>query len=78
MQINKISRWLPNYISTLCTTLKKVVGASILDLGEVIESDHAAIRVVIEWKGVMGQRKKREKAHKRCLNKQKWKCLAGG
>ena len=28
--------------------LKKVVGASILDLGEVIESDHAAIRVEIE------------------------------
>ena len=27
--------------------LKKVVGASILDLGEVIESDHAAIRVEI-------------------------------
>ena len=33
---------------------KKVVSASILDLGEVIESDHAAIRVEIEWKGVMG------------------------
>ena len=31
----------------------------ILDLGEVIESDHAAIRVEIEWKGVMGQRKKK-------------------
>ena len=31
--------------------LKKVVSASILDLGEVIESDHAAIRVEIEWKG---------------------------
>ena len=28
--------------------MKKVVGASILDLGEVIESDHAAIRVEIE------------------------------
>ena len=28
--------------------IKKVVGASILDLGEVIESDHAAIRVEIE------------------------------
>ena len=28
--------------------LKKVVGARILDLGEVIESDHAAIRVEIE------------------------------
>ena len=25
--------------------LKKVVSASILDLGEVIESDHAAIRI---------------------------------
>ena len=36
--------------------LKKVVGACILDLGEVIESDHAALRVDIEWKGVMGQR----------------------
>ena len=42
--------------------LKKVVGASILDLGEVIESDHASIRVEIEWKGGMGQRKKKEKA----------------
>ena len=53
--------------------LKKVVGASILGLGEVIESDHAAIRVEIEWKGVMGQRKKNKKAQKkRCLNKQKW------
>ena len=27
--------------------MKKVVGASILDLGEVIDSDHAAIRVEI-------------------------------
>ena len=52
---------------------KKVVSASILDLGEVIESDHAEIRVDIEWKGVMGQRKKMKKAKKkRCLNKQKW------
>ena len=25
--------------------MKKVVGASLLDLGEVIESDHAAIRI---------------------------------
>ena len=39
--------------------LKKVVCASILDIGEVIESDHAAITVDIEWKGVMGQRKKK-------------------
>ena len=44
--------------------LKKVVGASILDLGEVIESDHAAIRLEIEWNGIMGQRKKKKK-HKR-------------
>ena len=43
---------------------KKVVGASILDLGEVIKSDHAAIRVEIEWKWLMGQRKKREKGTK--------------
>ena len=35
--------------------LMKVVGASILDLGEVIESGHAAIRVEIDWKEVMGQ-----------------------
>ena len=47
--------------------------ASMLDLGEVIESDHAAITVEIEWKGIMGQRKKKKKAQKkRCLNKQKW------
>ena len=38
--------------------MNKVVGTSILELEEVIESDHAAIRVEIEWKGVMGQRKK--------------------
>ena len=39
----------------------------------MIESDHAAIRVEIEWKGVMGQRKKKKKAqNRRCLNKQKW------
>ena len=43
--------------------LKKVVSASILDLGEVIESDHA-IRVEIEWEGVMGQRGKKKKAQK--------------
>ena len=54
-------------------SLKKVVSASILDLGEVIESDHAAIRVEFEWKGVMGQQNKKKKAQKkRCLNKQKW------
>ena len=39
----------------------------------MIESDHAAIRVEIDWNGVMGQRKKKQKAQKkRCLNKQKW------
>ena len=49
------------------------VAASILDLGEVIESDHAAIRVEIEWKGVMGQRKKKKMAQKkRCLSKHNW------
>ena len=38
----------------------------------MIESDHAAIRVEIEWKGVMGQRKKKKYAQKnRCLNKHK-------
>ena len=53
--------------------LKKVVGVRILDLEKVIESDHAAIRVEIEWKGVMGQRKKKKKAQKRrCLSKHKW------
>ena len=42
-------------------------------LGEVIESEHAAIRVEIEWRGVMGQQKKKKKVQKkRCLNKQKW------
>ena len=43
----------------------KVVSARILDLGEVIESDHAAIRVETEWKGVMGQRKKKKKTQKK-------------
>ena len=53
--------------------MKKVVSASITDLGDVIGSDHAAIRVEIEWNGVMGQRKKKKKAQKKmCLNKQKW------
>ena len=51
--------------------LKKVVSASIFDLGEVIESDHAAIRVEIEWKGVMGQWKKKAQK-KRWQHKQKW------
>ena len=47
------------------------MGASIPDLVEVIESDHAAIRVEIEWKGVMGQRKKKTQKNS-CLTKQKW------
>ena len=39
----------------------------------MIESDHAAIRIVMEWKWVMGQRKKKKQAQKkRCLNKNKW------
>ena len=46
------------------------MGASILDLGEVIESDHAAIRVEIEWKGIMGQRKKKKKAQKKRVSEQ--------
>ena len=47
--------------------LKKVVGASILDFGEVIESDNAAIRVEIEWKWPManGTTEEKEKRHKR-------------
>ena len=53
--------------------MKKVVGASLLDLEEVIESDHAAIRVEIKWNRVIGQRKKKKNAQtRRCLNKQKW------
>ena len=53
--------------------LKKVGSGSIPAIGEVIESDHAVIRVDIEWKGVMKQCKKKRKAQKkRCLNKQKW------
>ena len=50
---------------------KKGVSVSILDLRKVIESGHAAIRVEIKWKGVMGERKKKAQK-KRCLNKQKW------
>ena len=42
--------------------MKKVVSARILDLGEMIENDYATIRVEIEWKEVMGQRKKKKKA----------------
>ena len=45
-------------------SLKKVVSASILELREVIEGDHAAIKVEIDWKGVMGQRKKNKKKPK--------------
>ena len=37
---------------------EEIVSASIIDLGEVIESDHAAIRVEIEWKGLMGMGEK--------------------
>ena len=60
-----------NYVCMDGRGLKTIVGVSILDLGEVIESDHAAKRVEIEWKGVMGQCKKKAQK-KRCLNKQKW------
>ena len=53
--------------------MKKVVSASILDIGESKENDHTTIRVDIEWKGVMGQHKKKRNAQeKKCLNKQKW------
>ena len=62
-----------NYVCMDGRSLKKVVGTSILDLREVIDSDHVAIRVEIEWKGVMGQRKNKKKAQKKGgLNKQKW------
>ena len=44
--------------------LKKAVSASVLDRGEVIESDHTAIRVDIESKGVMGSRKMKRKVKK--------------
>ena len=54
-----------NYVCMDGRGLKKVVGASIPDLEEVIESDHATIRVEIEWKGVMGQRNKKKKAQKK-------------
>ena len=46
--------------------MQKVKRASIFDLGEVIESDHATIRVEIEWKGVMGTHKKKAQK-KSCL-----------
>ena len=46
---------------------------SVYLIGELIESDHVAIRVESEWKGVMGQRKKKKTAQKkRCPNNQKW------
>ena len=67
----RLSIFTLNYVCMDGRGLKSVVGASILDLGEVIESDHAAIRVEIEWKRVMGQWKKKAQK-KRCLNKQKW------
>ena len=44
--------------------LNKVVRVSILYIGDVMKSDHAAIRLEIEWKGVMGQRKKKRRAQK--------------
>ena len=62
-----------DYVCMCGRGMKKGVSASILDLGELIESDHAAIREEIECKGVLGQQKKKKKAlKKRCLNKQKW------
>ena len=65
-------RFILHYVGMDGSGLNKVVSASILDIGEVIESGHAAIRVAIEWKGVTGQRKKKRKTQKkRCLNKQK-------
>ena len=53
--------------------MKKVVSsASILDLEEVIEGNHAAIRVEIEWTGGIGQWKKNKNTQRKgCLNKQK-------
>ena len=47
--------------------MKKVVSPSLFDLGEVIESEQAAIRVEIEWKGVMGHRKKRKRHKRKCV-----------
>ena len=56
-----------DYVCMDVRGMKKVVSASILDIGDVIESDHVSIRVEIEWKRVMGQRKKKRKApKKRC------------
>ena len=40
--------------------IRKVVGACVLDRGEVIECNHAAIIVEVEWKGMMRPRKKRK------------------
>ena len=65
-------KFTPEYVCMDGGGLKKVVSASILDIGVVIESDHAAIRVEIEWIWLMGQcKKKRKVQNKGCLNKQK-------
>ena len=51
-----------DYVCIGGSGLRKVVGACVPDRGEVIESDHAAIRVEVEWKGMMRPcKKKREK-----------------
>ena len=71
---NKFTR---DYVCMGGRGLKKGVSASILDLGEVIESDHTAIRVEIEWKGVMGQRKKKSQK-KRCRSNKKSEVFGRG
>ena len=52
----KVPKFTLEYVYMDGRGLKKVVGASICDLGEVIESDHVAIRVEIEWKWVMEEK----------------------
>ena len=71
--VHRSKKFTLDYVCMDRRGLKKVVGASIIDLGEVTESCHAAIRIDIDWKGVMGERKKKKRAQKkRCLNKHKW------
>ena len=43
---------------------KKAVSASMLDIEEMVESDHAAKIIETEWKGVMRQRKKKRTAQR--------------
>ena len=59
-----------NYVWIDGRGLRKVVGACVLDRGEVLESDHAAIIVDVEWNCMMRPCKKKRKRKRKKEYKQ--------